>query len=317
MSKQSLAQLRERFKQQKVSKENKNFTSNNDVYPFWQMPLDTQAVVRILPDLNQSNPNVFFIDKMEHTLSINGKDRKIPCLQMYGEKCPICEVSRTYYKDGDKVQGKYYYRKKTSLLRVLVMDDPLPPNEEGQKFTGLTCNTQFGYQLMEKIVEQISNDTDDGLECEPWNMDMGYDFVIKKTPQGDYGTYAIGSTFKRKATPIPAELRESVKLIDLTSLLPKNPGEDKIQALLAAHLTGEELVEDEATPAAAPATPSPAAASKAASPAPAAPARRVVEQEQEEEDAEILPSLATATEDEDEDDNPILRQLKGRLSGNK
>lgn len=313
-NKPSLAQLRERFKQQKTSKESKNFTSN-DVYPFWQMSVDNQAVVRILPDANSDNPNVFFVDKMEHTLSINGKDRKIPCLQMYGQKCPICEISRDFYKQKDEVQGKYYYRKKTSLARVLVMDDPLPPNEQGEKFTNKVCNTQFSYQIMEKIVEQISDDSENGLECEPWNMDMGYDFIIKKTPQGDYGTYAIGSTFKRKPSAIPDNLREGIELVDLTTLLPKNPGEEKIQALLSAHLTGEELNEEEAGVTRGPTPAKPAAPSK---PAVAAPVSRVVaeQEEEEEEEAEVISALTSTDEDED-DDNELLRRIKGRISGNK
>lgn len=246
MSRPSLADLRQRYKDQKAKKDKKGF-GNSNIYPFWAMGMDEQAVVRILPDANEDNPNAFYVDKLEHILSINGKDRNIPCLKMYGERCPICDISNAYYKEKDEINGKKYYRKKTSLARVLVMDDPLPPDTEtGEKYTGKVKNTQFSYQIMEKITEQISDDSDEGLEHIPWDMEMGYDFIIKKTPQGKHGTYAIGSRFKKNATPIPADVRGKIELIDLKTLLPANPGLEKVEALLSAHMTGSDDPDAEA-----------------------------------------------------------------------
>lgn len=239
MSNKKLEALKALFKKEKENKTDSSGKYRGDMYPFWQMGMNEKAVVRILPDKNEENPYMFFVDRLEHTLSIDGKDERIPCLHMYGEKCPICDLSREFYKNEGKgsVNGKYYYRKKLSLLRVLVVTDPLPPDEEtGVNSVGKVLNTQFSYQLMEKIKEEISGDE---LESSPWDLKEGYNFIIKKTPQGEYGTYTVGSGFARKQTAIDEDELGSDAIIDLQTLLPTNPGYELVKRKLDAHLTGE------------------------------------------------------------------------------
>ena len=236
--------LKQKLLEEKEKKESgggSNFPST--IWPFWSMDTGDSARVRILADLNEDNPYIFFIDRLEHTISLNGEDKKIPCRAMYGEECPICTLSRKYYKeDGkDSKNGKYYYRKKTSLVRVLVLEDPLPPNKDtGETAVGKVFNTQFGYQLMEKIKEQISSDDLGDF----FDLEDGTDFIIKKSPQGDYGTYSIGSQFARKSTAIESDVADEVELIDLSTLLPKDLGYDAVHNMLQAHLTGDDYVED-------------------------------------------------------------------------
>lgn len=240
-----LEALKALFKKEKEKKNDSGSRKRGDMYPFWHMEIDEKAVVRILPDKNPENPYMFYVDKLEHTLAINGKNERVPCLQMYGEKCPICDLSREYYKaEGKKsVNGKYYWRSKTSLVRVLVVEDPLPADEEtGEKADGKVFNTQFGYQLMEKIKEEIGSDD---MSDDPWDMKLGYNFNIKKTAQGDHGTYAIGSGFARRPTPIDPELAETIELIDLETLLPANPGYDAVKRKLEAHLNGTDDGDDD------------------------------------------------------------------------
>lgn len=246
MSNKKLDALKALFKKEKDKKDNngKSF-KRGDFYPFWQMNEDEKAIVRILPDANTENPYIFYTDKLEHKLAINGKDETIPCLTMYNEKCPICELSKDFYKAEGKetVSGKYYYRKKTSLVRLLVIEDPLPPDEETKETcAGKVCNSQFSYQLMEKIKEEISTDELDG---EPWDLKEGYNFIIKKTAQGKFGTYTVGSGFARKQSAIPKDLVDSIELIDLSTLLPKNPGYELVKRKLDAHLNGSDDTEGE------------------------------------------------------------------------
>lgn len=244
MSNKKLAALKALFDKEQQEKSGSKGKHNGDIYPFWEMGLNEKAVVRILPDKNLENPYMFFIDKLEHKLSINGVVEKVPCLQMYGEKCPICDLSREFYKSEGKgsENGKYYYRKKISLVRLLVIKDPLPPDEETKENAeGKVLNTQFGYQLMEKIKEEIRGEELDSL---PWEFEDGYDFIIKKTPQGEYGTYAVGSGFARKSTSIDADLIDSIELIDLETLLPENPGYERVKRKLDAHLNGSEDTEE-------------------------------------------------------------------------
>ena len=239
--------LKDLFKNEKKKKENGGFSKSREIYPFWTMQDEQKAVVRFLPDANKENPFLFYIEKLDHTLPINGKNTKIPCLTQYGEDCPICELSRKYYKQEGKESknGKFYYRDKTSIARVLVLQDPLPADEEtGETFKGKVCITQLGYQIMQKIKADIVNIPDDE-DFDFLSYDNGYNFTIYKTASGKYGKYDVASTFDRRPSAIPAEYREACEdLVDLSTLLPANPGYDKVHAMLSCHINGEDYVED-------------------------------------------------------------------------
>lgn len=284
---------------------------NSNIYPFWLMPTGDEARVRILADANEDNPNLFFVDRLEHKISIGEKDKRIPCRKMYGQECPICNLSSKYYKDEGKgsKNGKYYYRSKQSLVRLLVLKDPLDADQTtGETREGKTLNSQFGYQLMEKIKEQIGSDDLGDFT----SLDEGFDFVIKKTPQGEYGTYSVGSGFARRPSAVPDDLRDSVELVDLSTLLPADLGYEKVQAMLEAHLNGEDYVDDDAPPAR---TSRVAEESKPTAKPAAKPSVR------EEEEEEEVPARRQTTkpvvqeadvDDEDEDEAELMRKLLAR-----
>lgn len=241
----------------------------NNYYPFWNMKVGERAVVRFLPDANEDNPRGFLVEKVFHNLEINGQRRSIPCLSMYGEDCPICKISQAYYKANDKINGKKYWKSKQHIGQVLVVEDPLPANEEtGEKHTGQVRYITLSFQLYNIIKEAFASDE---LENIPYDYEGGYDFIIKKTEQGGYASYSVGTKFANKPRSLTeAELSNVFdKLVDLSTLLPKNLGHEKVQAMLDAEMNGEEYVDDSRpstpAPAAKPATPS-----VPATPAPAA-----------------------------------------------
>ncbi len=217
----------------------------NNYYPFWNIADGQQAVVRFLPDKKQDNPFGFVVEKLMHTLTINGENKSVPCLKMHGEECPVCKVSSEYYKKEDKVNGKKYWRKKQHLAQAIIIEDPLKPDEAtGETHQGKLRFLALGFQLFQVI--QAAFESGD-LEVVPYDMDGGYDFVIKKTPQGEYSTYAIGSRFKvGKPRPLTDEERAVADehMIDLSTLLPQNPGEEKVSSMLAAALTGSSYTDD-------------------------------------------------------------------------
>ena len=75
-------------------------------YPFWKMPDDSVAVVRFLPDLDEDNSLGFLVENLQHELVINGQRKKVPCLEMHGEECPICALSRKHYDEKNEELGK-------------------------------------------------------------------------------------------------------------------------------------------------------------------------------------------------------------------
>lgn len=327
--------LKQKLQEEKQKKESGNSAGySSDIYPFWQMAIGDQARVRILPDNNEDNPYMFYVDRLEHKISINGEDKRIPCRTMHGEDCPICELSRKYYKEEGKgsKNGKYYYRSKTSLVRVLVVEDPLPPNKDtGETYEGKVLNTQFGYQLMEKIKEQIgSDDLGDFTD-----FNEGYDFIIKKTPQGEYGTYAVGSGFARRPSAIDADIQDSIELIDLGTLLPKDLGYEKVYNMLSAHLSGEEYEEDEADSKKETSKSKKTAkvddeteeddvpVRKVASKPVSKPVREEVEEDDEEDDVPVRKAASkpaskpTREEDDEDEDEDIFEKLRARRNGAK
>ncbi len=231
----SLEQLTAAFKKQDTSE-----SRPSNYYRFWDMKVDERAVVRFLPDANQENPFGFMVEKLMHSLEINGEHKTVPCLKMYGEDCPICKVSSAYYKDEGKgsVNGKKYWRKKQHIVQALVIEDPIAPNAEtGENSEGKIMFINLSYQIYSVIKAAFESGDLDNI---PFNFDGGYDFIIKKTQAGDHAKYDVGSNFVRRSsdlTPDEVALAED-ESVDLSTLLPSNPGLEKVESMLEAALTG-------------------------------------------------------------------------------
>lgn len=210
---------------------------NPDIYPFWQLDEGAESVVRILP--GEGNEIYPFVELREHRLSVNGRQEKIPCPSMRNEPCPICELSQEYYnaEGGDSKDGKYYYRDSIHLAKAVVIEDPLPADDQtGETFEGKTVTLRLGFQLMQKINEDISRlEDDDDL---PWDLENGLNFIIKCVKQGKYKKYDIGSGFSRRSSSIPEEFIDNVEIIDLDTLLPETKTYDEINGILEAHMSG-------------------------------------------------------------------------------
>lgn len=227
----TLEQLKSAFKSPEKT-EGTNLPNN--YYPFWDMPVGQQATIRFLPDANTNNPLGFLVEKSMHTLTINGERKSVPCLKMYDQECPICKVSSAYYKAEDKVNGKKYWRKKQYIAQALVIEDPLAPDAQGDTHVGKVRFISIGYQLY-KIIKDAFESGD--LEEIPYAYKGGTNFIIKKDDQGGHASYIL-SKFSRRSTDLSAEVLESITLTDLSTLLPKNPGVEKVEEMLEADLTG-------------------------------------------------------------------------------
>jgi hypothetical protein len=247
--------LKARFKK-KVDNSDKKTNFNSEIYPFWTMKVGDEAHIRILRDSDAENDNVFYTEKCEHKLTVNAKERNILCPEKhYGEKCPICELSRKYYTAKDNDTGKYYYIKKRYLFKAIVTKDPLPVDPETKESAVNKVKTfRVDKDLINKIMLQMATD----LKNPPWDFKNGHDFKIVKTQNGQYADYMIGSGFMFSPSEIAQDVVDSLEPVNLKSLIPANPTVDYVQRLLNSHLTGddttEELAEGE-TPAEATMTP--------------------------------------------------------------
>lgn len=246
-----LEALKQKFKEKEEKKSEGKSSNFGDYYPFWNMKPDEKSIVRTLPFKGMSDDDLLpFVDKLEHILSINGEDKKIPCRKMYGETCPICDLSAKYYKADGKgsEKGKYYWRDAKSLASIFVVKDPLPPNEEtGENDEGKVKVVQLGYQIKNKYEKNLKTLLADGeIEDLPWDLRNGLNFKIVKDEQGGYANYGTSSSFANNSTSLPEDFIENFEPVDLRKYLPADPGLDKVQRMLDAHLTGGDYSEDEA-----------------------------------------------------------------------
>jgi hypothetical protein len=304
-------------------------TRSSDYYAFWNMDFGERAITRPLPYKGMEDDAMHpFVEKLEHVLSINGEDKKIPCLKMYGEECSICKLSAKYYKEEGKKseKGKYYWRDKKSLASIYVVEDPLPADDTtGEKATGTVKVAQFGNQLAERYTTKFSSLLeDDEIEDFPWSLTNGLNFKIIKEQKGEYAKYD-SSDFMSKPTSLPKDFIANFEPVDLHSYLPVNPGAEKVQRMLDAHLSGEDYADDDSDnhkPATeekvtkkvdkkTEVTDEPAVTKKVTKEA------TVVKEAVKEADAEVeTTSAAKAAEVDAEDDDDFLAKLKRRSKAN-
>lgn len=231
--------IKEMFKQKES---NGTQNGNNSYYPFWSMQVGEQAVVRFIPDKNEENAFGFFVEKLSHRLEINGEKKTVPCLKQYGDKCPICDVSAAYYKQGDKINGRKFWREKQYLSQVLVLKDPLQPDKDtGTNYEGQVKVIAMGAKIYEAIKDAFESGDLDEMPCE---YNGGTNFVIKKTQNGEYAAYDR-SRFEKRSSDLDEDTIEFVEeaRVDLSTLLPQKPDVEKIEAMLEAAISGEEYKE--------------------------------------------------------------------------
>lgn len=218
-------------------------------YPFWKMPDDSIAVFRFLPDLDEDNPLGFLVENLQHELTINGERKKVPCLSMYGESCPVCDLSRKYYDEKNEELGKKYYRKKSYIGEGIVVESPIDHDQNA-----LVKLIEFG----PKIFKQIQSAFQSGdLESAPFELKGGYNFRIKKTKSGQYADYGT-SSFAPKQSDLDDEIIEAMTLYDLKAYRTKYVDRATLEAMLIADQTGQAFRDsDDAAGDDTPAAPAP------------------------------------------------------------
>lgn len=202
-------------------------------FNFWKAPVDSVSAVRFLPDADESNPMGFLVENLAHELIINGKREKVPCLKMYGEDCPVCALSQKYYDEKspehNEQLGKKFYRKKSYIGQVLVIETPIEHDQEQ-----LVKLIEFGPKIFKQI--QAAFQSGD-LEEPPYELKGGYNFRIKKSKSGEYADYGT-SSFSPKQTDVADDLIESMVLYNLADYRTPKISREVLEAMLLADQTG-------------------------------------------------------------------------------
>jgi hypothetical protein len=212
-------------------------------YPFYKMGFGDIAHFRFLPDLDEDNPWGFVVENRYHELMINGKKKKLACLEMHGEECPACQMSRDFYDAGDEKMGKAFWRKIEYISQGLVnsspFEYPIKPDENPVRLVSI------GTKLFKKIETAITS----GEFDEPfYDLIQGCDFKIMKTQQGEYADYS-NSEFARKTTAVSEAQLQNLKLYNLKDYRYAKIGREQLEVQIQAFLTGK-TYEEKPAPAA-------------------------------------------------------------------
>jgi hypothetical protein len=234
----SLAEIRARIAAQENKSNNKGSgtQSDNSIYPHWNMDEGTTATVRFLPDADPKN-TFFWVERQIIKLPFNGVKGdsnmkqvvvQVPCMEMYGESCPVLAEVRPWYKDESlKEMANKYWKKRSYLFQGFVRQNPLgddktPANPIRRFVISPQIFTIIKASLMDPEMEEL-----------PTDYMRGLDFNVKKTSKGGYADYSTSNWARKESALTEAEQSaiEAHGLYNLTDFLPKKPTEAELRII--------------------------------------------------------------------------------------
>jgi len=326
----TLAEIRAKLREQenKTGGNTQSSGGDNAIYPHWNMAEGSEAVLRFLPDADP-NATFFWKERLMIKLPFAGikgqTDSRpvtvnVPCMEMYGETCPVLSEVRGWFKDPAlEDQGRKYWKKRSYIFQGFVAENPI--NEDSTPENPIR-RFIIGPQIFQIIKGALM---DPEMEELPTDYVRGVDFRVKKTSKGGYADYST-SQWSRRERALTEEEKAAIDthgLYNLNDFLPKKPTDVEvkvIQEMFEASVDGEAYDPERwgqyfrapgmSAPTGDPnASKAPAAATPAPTPAPEPVAETV---------AEPAPAATTASATEDkpssERANDILAMIRSRQS---
>ncbi len=232
----SLAEIRAKLQAQENRNQGGQSQGDNAIYAHWNIPEGTSAKIRFLPDANTKN-DFFWVERLMIRLPFAGikgqSDSKpvivqVPCVEMYGDACPILAEVRTWFKDPSlEEMGRKYWKKKSYLFQGFVKENPLADDKSPE-------NPIRRFVISPQIFNLIKAALmDPELESMPTDYSAGLDFTITKTSKGGYADYST-SKWSRKETALTAQEQAAIDthgLYNLSDFLPKRPGDVELKVI--------------------------------------------------------------------------------------
>jgi len=232
----TLAEIRAKLQSQDNRSSGNKQQGDNAIYAHWNIPENTTARVRFLPDADPKN-SFFWVERLMIKLPFAGvkgqSDSKpvvvqVPCVEMYGDACPVLAEVRTWFKDPNlEEMGRKYWKKKSYLFQGFVRDNPIGDDKTPE-------NPIRRFVISPQIFNLIKNALmDPEMENLPTDYAAGLDFSVKKTSKGGYADYST-STWSRKEsalTAVEAAAIEQYGLHNLGDFLPKRPTDVELKVI--------------------------------------------------------------------------------------
>jgi len=233
----SLAEIRARIQaQENKSTGSGSQQSDNSIYPHWNMDEGTTATIRFLPDANSTN-TFFWVERQIIKLPFNGVKGdpnvkqvqvQVPCMEMYGENCPVLAEVRPWYKDESlKEMANKYWKKRSYLFQGFVRQNPIGDDKQ-------PANPIRRFVISPQIFAIIkASIMDPEMDEIPTHYTSGLDFNVKKTSKGGYADYSTSNWARKESalTEIEQAAIDSHGLFNLTEFLPKKPTEAELRII--------------------------------------------------------------------------------------
>ena len=231
----TLAEIRAKLLE-KEQRTGGSFQSDNAIYAFWNIPENSTATLRFLPDSDETN-TFFWKERQMIRLSfpgIKGQDEsrsvtvQVPCVEMWGDACPVHAEIRPWFKDPSlEDEGRKYWKKRSYIFQGFVTDNPwsddTPPENPIRRFV---INPSIY-----KIISAALMDPD--FPEIPTDFEAGTDFKLTKTQKGQYADYST-SNWARRERSLDQTERDAIQtngLFNLNDYMPKRPNNEEIKVI--------------------------------------------------------------------------------------
>ena len=234
----SLAEIRAKLQasENRGTGGNSQTGGDNAIYAHWNIQEGTNARIRFLPDADPKN-TFFWAERAMINLPFAGvkgqADSKpvtvqVPCVEMWGEACPILAEVRTWFKDQSlEEMGRKYWKKRSYLFQGFVRENPLSDDKTPENPIRRFIISPQIFNLVKAAL------LDPELENLPTDYQGGLDFTVTKTSKGGYADYST-SKWSRKESALTAEEAASIEthgLYNLKDFLPKKPSEVELKVM--------------------------------------------------------------------------------------
>lgn len=233
----TLAEIRKKLlEQENRAKGNNAGYADTTLFPFWNADVGTTSTVRYLPDGDDSN--VYFwkerqMIKIPFSGIKGGDEHKqvkvtVPCVEMWGDRCPIHDEIRPWFKDSAMEEmAKTYWKKRSYVFQGFVVDTPIKEENAPENPIRRFLFTSEIFNIIKSAL------MDPDFPEIPTDYEAGTDFKLAKTTKGQYANWTTSSWARRERSLNDAE-RDAIQthgLFNLSDFLPKKPSEKELQAI--------------------------------------------------------------------------------------
>ena len=233
----TLAEIRAKLQASSQNNGGSGTGGDNQIYPHWNIAEGQTATVRFLPDGDPNN-TFFWIERAMIKLpfaGIKGETNskptqvQVPCMEMWGETCPILTEVRPWFKDKSlEDMGRKYWKKRSYLFQGFVTSNPLkeestPENPIRRFIINPSIFGTIKTALMDPEMVEL-----------PTDYIQGTDFRLTKTSKGQYADYSTSSWARKERSLNETELGAIAQfnLYNLNDFMPKKPGTDELRAIV-------------------------------------------------------------------------------------